>query len=103
MQVNCSAVEAILRDMSLVPTSVRKPKCVPYFHHSFCFFITRQNAFSDRLSQFGFDIHKALLPDFMHEVELGGWKALFIHLLRMLESLDEHLLIELDQRYHSYY
>ena len=35
----------------------------------------------------------------MHEVELGGWKALFIHLLRMLESLDKLLLIELDRRY----
>lgn len=35
----------------------------------------------------------------MHEIELGGWKALFIHLLRMLESLDESLLIELDRRY----
>ena len=35
----------------------------------------------------------------MHEVELGGWKALFIHLLRMLESLNKLLLIELDRRY----
>ena len=34
----------------------------------------------------------------MHEVELGGWKALFIQLLRMLESLDKNLLIELDRR-----
>lgn len=34
----------------------------------------------------------------MHEVELGGWRAIFIHLLRMLESLDEQLLLELDRR-----
>lgn len=34
----------------------------------------------------------------MHESELGGWKALFIQLLRILESLDENLLIELDWR-----
>ena len=32
----------------------------------------------------------------MHEVELGGWQAIFIHLLRMLESLDPILLVELD-------
>ena len=69
---------------------------MPHFHPTDSIL---QNAFSDRLSQFGFDIHSALLPDLMHEVELGGWKALFIHLLRMLESLDKHLLIELDQRY----
>lgn len=57
-----------------------------------------QNAFSDRLQRFGFDIHSALLPDIMHESELGGWKALFVQLLRMLESLDEENLIELDRR-----
>ena len=34
----------------------------------------------------------------MHEVELGGWKAIFVHLLRMLQSVDETLLVELDQR-----
>lgn len=39
-----------------------------------------------------------LLPDLMHEIELGVWKAIFIHLLRILQSLDEALLIELDRR-----
>jgi len=34
----------------------------------------------------------------MHEVELGGWKALFIHLIRILESIDEGLVTELDRR-----
>lgn len=34
----------------------------------------------------------------MHEVELGGWKAIFVHLLRMLQSVDETLLVELDRR-----
>lgn len=34
----------------------------------------------------------------MHEVELGGWKAVFIHLLRILESIDERLLSEVDKR-----
>jgi hypothetical protein len=37
-----------------------------------------------------------MLPDLMHEFELGVWKALFIHLLRILESSDASLLIELD-------
>ena len=39
-----------------------------------------------------------LLPDLLHEVELGGWKAVFIHLLRMLQSIDEERLVELDRR-----
>lgn len=39
-----------------------------------------------------------LLPDLMHEFELGVWRAVFIHLLRILQSVDENLLIELDRR-----
>ncbi|KAF7969066.1 hypothetical protein HWV62_28417 [Athelia sp. TMB] len=31
----------------------------------------------------------ALLADFMHEVELGVWKGLFIHLIRILEAHDK--------------
>ncbi|KAF7359981.1 hypothetical protein MVEN_00725000 [Mycena venus] len=42
------------------------------------------NAFSDRLSKFGFDPFKMLVPDFMHEFELGVFKSFFIHLLRIL-------------------
>lgn len=40
-----------------------------------------------------------LVVDLMHEFELGVWKALFIHLLRLLESYDKALLVELDRRY----
>lgn len=34
----------------------------------------------------------------MHEIELGVWKALLVHLLRMLESVHENLLHEFDKR-----
>ena len=37
--------------------------------------------------------------DLMHEFELGVWKALFIHLLRILEAFDRGLVDELDRRY----
>jgi hypothetical protein len=40
-----------------------------------------------------------LVIDLMHEFELGIWKALFIHLLRMLAAKNPALLHELDQRY----
>ena len=39
-----------------------------------------------------------LLPDLMHEFELGVWRAIFIHLLRILQSIGDHLLVELDRR-----
>ena len=55
-----------------------------------------QNPFSDRLSPLGFNLFSIFLPDLMHKVELGGWKVIFIHLLRMLQSIDEERLVELD-------
>lgn len=69
---------------------------------SYCQFIGLreylQNAFSDRLSPYGFNLYKMLLPDLMHEFELGVWRAIFIHLLRILQSIGDHLLVELDRR-----
>lgn len=40
-----------------------------------------------------------LVIDLMHEFELGVWKALFIHLLRILNAKDPTLVHLLDQRY----
>lgn len=40
-----------------------------------------------------------LVVDILHEFELGVWKALFIHLLRILEAINPALLHELDRRY----
>jgi hypothetical protein len=40
-----------------------------------------------------------LVVDLMHEFELGVWKALFIHLLRILNAVDKALVNELDRRY----
>lgn len=36
--------------------------------------------------------------DLMHEVELGSWRALLVHLLRILETVDDASLRELDRR-----
>ncbi|KAG2005526.1 hypothetical protein CC2G_001925 [Coprinopsis cinerea AmutBmut pab1-1] len=78
LSVNNEGVEGLLQPSSLVPT---------------------QNAFSVRLSRFGFDFHDMLVVDLMHEIELGVWKDLFIHLLRILESMDKSNINELDKRY----
>jgi hypothetical protein len=40
-----------------------------------------------------------LVVDLMHEFELGVWKHLFIHLLRILEAADKALINELNRRY----
>lgn len=57
-----------------------------------------QNAFSDKLYLFGFNLFMMLVVDLLHEFELGVWKAVLTQLLRMLESLEESKLHELDRR-----
>ena len=57
-----------------------------------------QNAFSDKLAPLGFNMFSVFVVDLMHEVELGVWKALFIHLLRILDCENESLKHELDHR-----
>jgi hypothetical protein len=34
----------------------------------------------------------------MHDFELGDWRSLFVHLLRILDAADKNLLMELDRR-----
>jgi hypothetical protein len=40
-----------------------------------------------------------LVPDFMHEFELGVWKALFQHLVRILVSHGDGTIQEFNRRY----
>ena len=44
-----------------------------------------QNAFPDRLGA-DFNVSRMLVVDLLHEFELGVWKALFTHLIRVLYS-----------------
>ncbi|KAJ3538377.1 hypothetical protein NMY22_g5192 [Coprinellus aureogranulatus] len=62
--VDAAKVEGLLKDASLTPT---------------------RNAFSERLSILGLNVYDLPAVDILHEVELGVWKSLFIHLLRLLE------------------
>jgi len=49
----------------------------------------------------GLDPFRMLVVDFMHECELGTWKALFTHLIRMLYALPggSQLVATLDSRW----
>jgi hypothetical protein len=95
--VDSDPVERILKEESLVPTSVS-------LHFAPVMFIKRislvalQNAFSDRLSAFGFNLFLMLLVDLLHEFELGVWRAIFIHLIRLLECAGKDLVNEMDRR-----
>ncbi|KAG2084375.1 uncharacterized protein F5147DRAFT_782501 [Suillus discolor] len=76
--VDSTAVEALLKPDSWVPNS---------------------NVLSDNLSAFGFNVFAALVVDLLHEFELGIWRMLLIHLLRILTALNKDLVHELDRRY----
>lgn len=93
LSVTSKAVNDLLKDQSLVPTIV----CVLVFSHM-CpdYFI--QNAFSNRLGDTGFNMFSMFVVDLMHEFELGVWKTLFTHLIRILESVDAALVCELNRR-----
>lgn len=58
-----------------------------------------QNAFAEKLGPLGFDHFSMFVVDLMHEVELGTWKHLFIHILRIIDAKDSGLLHEVDYRY----
>ena len=58
--------------------------------------LLHQNAFSDKLMPLSFSMFNMLVVDLLHEVELGVWRSVFIHLLHLLDCHDEGLKHELD-------
>ena len=99
--VNTPQIERSLRDQSLVPTAVSEDSLNSTL--IWCTNTIVKNTFSDKLSALGFNLFMMLVVDLLHEFELGVWKAIFTHLLRMLDSLTNGKLHELDHRYvHSH-
>ncbi|KAJ3710934.1 hypothetical protein C8R42DRAFT_648374, partial [Lentinula raphanica] len=74
--IRSARVEELLKPTSSVPT---------------------MNAFVDRLGS-DFNPSHMLAPDFMHEFELGVFKSLFAHLIRVLHAKEPSLVSELDHR-----
>ena len=58
-----------------------------------------QNAFSERLFSHGFNFYQMFTVDLLHEFELGVWKAIFTHLLRILYAHGNGKIQELNKRY----
>ncbi|CAE6398632.1 unnamed protein product [Rhizoctonia solani] len=77
--IQSKPVEELLKDESYVPT---------------------MNAFSDKLSECKtFDFFECLVVDQLHEVELGVWKSLFKHLIRLLYSAGSRNVTEFNKRF----
>ncbi|KAG2341710.1 hypothetical protein BDR05DRAFT_976856 [Suillus weaverae] len=60
-----------------------------------------KNRFVHKLGKFGLDPFHMLVIDIMHECELGTWKALFTHLIRLLYAIPQgsQLVAILDSRF----
>jgi hypothetical protein len=95
--VDGTKVEQALGDGSWVPVlvSMRHPPFCRTAQTS-----NSQNSFVEKLGPLGLDPFRMLVVDFMHECELGTWKALFIHLVRILYALPfgNQLVATLDSR-----
>ncbi|THH19983.1 hypothetical protein EUX98_g8669 [Antrodiella citrinella] len=79
--VKSTVVESLLAEESLVPTT---------------------NAFSDfaqKVLPVTFNFFVMLVVDLMHEFELGVWKAVFTHLIRIIVSLGDSVVQEFNLRY----
>ncbi|CUA69692.1 Colossin-A [Rhizoctonia solani] len=72
-------VEYLLQSKSLVPT---------------------ENAFLKQLLPLKFDFYKIFVVDLLHEVELGVWKSLLKHLIRILYGCGNDTVAEFNRRFH---
>lgn len=95
--VNSEAVETILKEESLSPAFVRKSCYITAYGID----VVSQNAFSLCLSPYGFDFFHIMRVDFLHEVELGLFKMVFTHLIRMLQSIGDDRIRQLNWRFVS--
>ena len=57
-----------------------------------------RSTFSIRLSKFGVNFYEMFAPDLMHEFELGVWKGIFHHLMRILEAKGKGTVEEFNSR-----
>ncbi|PPR00724.1 hypothetical protein CVT26_012318 [Gymnopilus dilepis] len=58
-----------------------------------------QSAFSERLGPYGLNYYCLFVVDLLHEFELGVWKAVFTHLIRILYAQGQDAVQVLNERY----
>jgi hypothetical protein len=96
--VTSAAIDRLLKPTSLVPTYVG---CVSVSGGVIRLKPTLQNTFGEKLGSFGFNPYVMLVVDLMHEFELGIWKVIFTHIVRLLHAAAPaaRLVVEFDRRY----
>ena len=92
--VNSKAVDRVIGSQSMTPAHVSRIEYlmdVPAL-------ITSQSAFISTLAEFGLDFFPLFVVDLMHEFELGVWKAVLTHLIRILYTQGTETIAEFDRR-----
>ena len=96
-------IAQILEGTSGVPTRV----CIRvYFARIVLIFysFSQKNAFSEFLNcvyRFKFNFYQLLVPNLLHEFELGIWKAIFVHLIQILYAYGNNSISKLNSRFVS--
>jgi hypothetical protein len=93
--VKSNQIEKILKDYSNVPIRVSTfPQCSEPCD------IISQNAFLEKMKLVGQDYHQLFVVDLLHKFEIGIWKLVFTHLIRILHASPggESLVTELNRR-----
>jgi len=57
-----------------------------------------QNTFSKKLREHGLNIYSIFVVDFLHEFELGVWKAVLIHLIRIMYANGESMITKFNNQ-----
>ena len=89
------AVKNHLDPQSLNPIQVHISSFTPFIT---LILIYSQSAFSARLADFAVNFYDLFAPDIMHEFELGVWKGVFKHLMRLLERQGQSAVEEFNSR-----
>ncbi|KAJ3504726.1 hypothetical protein NMY22_g17828 [Coprinellus aureogranulatus] len=100
--VDTPAIEKAMKPKSIVPVKVSIVfatfERMPKLKHSIL-----KSAFTTRIPTSDFDILSTLAVDLLHEFEIGVWKRLFAHLVRLLDAFTrrdtDSLSAELNARY----
>ena len=57
-----------------------------------------QNTFSKKLREYGLNVYSLFVVDFLHEFELGVWKAILIHLIRIMYAQGDSTVTKFNDR-----
>lgn len=104
LRVNSRVIDAILQDQSFAPIRVSFVSFGPETHSipslaPFILTLAQQSPFSELYFDLGLDVYSLFVPDIMHEFDLGVWKAILLHLLRILFVLGDLRIQEFNLRY----